>query len=157
NALLFTIRKFALPALLLLCGAVLINSAYEDWTGARQTEMLMASAQRGKAELAAQRIASFVGELKAQIGWVAYAKFDSLPADQRRFDYVRLLRQVPAITELSQLDRDGREQLLVSRLAVDIVDSAKDRSGEPAFVQGKAQGVYTGPLYFRKGSEPYLT
>ena len=88
---------------------------------------------------------------------MAYAQFDALPADQRRFDYVRLLRQVPAITELAQLDRTGHEQLHVSRLSMDVVGSNQDRSAEPAFVEAKANKVYYGPVYFRKGSEPYLT
>ena len=55
------------------------------------------------------------------------------PVEQRRFDYVRLLRQVPAITELVQLDAQGREQLKVSRLAMDVVGSGTDHSAEPAF------------------------
>ena len=68
-----------------------------------------------------------------------------------------MLRQVPAITELVQLDRDGREQLRVSRLSMDVVGSGTDRSAEPAFVEAKAHKVYFGPVYFRKESEPYLT
>ncbi|MBS0524751.1 MAG: GAF domain-containing protein [Proteobacteria bacterium] len=96
-------------------------------------------------------------EIERQIGWVAYAQFDSLPADQRRFDYVRLLRQVPAITELAQLDRAGHEQLHVSRLSMDVIGSNADRSNEPAFIEARAHKVYYGPVYFRKGSEPYLT
>ena len=39
---------------------------------------------------------------------------------------MRLLRQVPAITELIQLDDSGKEQLKVSRLAMDVVGSDKD-------------------------------
>jgi hypothetical protein len=151
------IRRLALPALLLICSGLLITSAIDTWRSWRQTEALMASVQREKAENAAQKIESFVRELERQIGWVAYAQFGSLPVEQRRFDYVRLHRQVPAITELSQLDRDGREQLRVSRLSMDVVDSAKDRSAEPAFIEANANKVYFGPVTFRKGSEPYLT
>ena len=104
-----------------------------------------------------QTIESFVKEIERQIGWVAYAQFDALPAEQRRFDYVRLLRQVPAITELAQLDRTGHEQLHVSRLSMDVIGSGTDRSNDPAFIEAKAHKVYYGPVYFRKGSEPYLT
>jgi len=64
---------------------------------------------------------------------------------------------VPAITELVQLDRQGREQLRVSRLSMDVVGAGTDRSAEPAFVEAIANRVYFGPVYFRKESEPYLT
>ncbi len=80
-----------------------------------------------------------------------------LPVEQRRFDYVRLLRQVPAITELVQIDRQGREQLKVSRLSMDVVGSGADLSKEPAFVEALAHRVWFGPVYFRKESEPYMT
>ena len=55
--------------------------------------------------------------------------------EQRRFDALRLLRQVPAITELSQLDATGQEQLRVSRLAMDVVGSGTDYSHEPKFTE----------------------
>ena len=151
------IRRLALPAVLLLVSALMINAAIDVWRSWQQTEALMASVQREKAEVAVLRIDSFVGEIERQIGWVAYAQFASLPVDQRRDDYVRLLRQVPAITVLSQLDRQGHEQLHVSGLAMDVVGSDTDRSAEPAFTQAKADKNYYGPVSFRRGSEPYLT
>src|SRR5262249_54987112 len=113
--------------------------------------------QKEKAEAAAQRIESFVRGIENQIGWVTQAQWASLSVENRRFDYIRLLRQVPAITELVQLDRQGREQLRVSRLTPDVVGAGTDRSAEPAFVEAIANRVYFGPVYFRKESEPYLT
>jgi hypothetical protein len=151
------VRKVVLPVLLLVCSALVLNSAWETWTSWKQTEALMVSLQREKAEAAAQRIGSFVSEIERQLGWVASAQWAALPIDQKRFDYVRLLRQVPAITSLVQLDREGREQLNVSRLSMDVVGSGVDRSTEPAFADTKTKSVYFGPLYFRKQSEPYIT
>jgi hypothetical protein len=153
----FTVRKFALSALLLACGALLANGAVEAWNSWRQTERLMESAQRERAEVAAQRIASFLSEVERQIGWVAYAQFAKLPPGQRRFDYVRLLRQVPAIAQLTLLDEKGHEQLAVNRLSMDVVDSDIDRSTEPAFVAITKNRLYVGPVYIRRASEPYLT
>jgi hypothetical protein len=153
----YSLRRYGLPAFLLVCSALLLNGAMETWNSWTQTEALMVSAQRGKAAAISQKVTSFMNELERQIGWVAYAQFAKQPAEQRRLDYVRLLRQVPAITDLSQLDRDGHEQLNVTRLSVDVVDSNRDRSQEPAFVQLKGKRLYVGPLYFRKGNEPYLT
>ena len=66
-------------------------------------------------------------------------------------------RQVPAITELVQLDRQGREQLKVSRITMDVVGGGTDLSKEPAFVEAMAHRVWFGPVYFRKESEPYMT
>ena len=141
----------------MVCSAVLIKSAVDVWQTWQQTEALIAQLQREKAEAASQRIESFVRELERQIGWVAQPQWLKLPVEQRRFDYVRLLRQVPAITELAQLDGDGREQLKVSRLAMDVVGSEVDRSAEPAFVKALANRVHWGRVSYRKASEPYMT
>jgi signal transduction histidine kinase len=113
--------------------------------------------QREKAEAAAQKVESFVREIEHQIGWVAYPQWAALPVEQRRFEYVRLQRQVPAITELTQLDRNGHEQLKVSRLSMDVVGGDVDRSTDPAFTEAIANKVYFGPVYYRKESEPYLS
>ena len=141
----------------LVTGVLVINAALDLYFVYQDNRRASINVQREKAEAAAQRIESFVRGIENQIGWVAYAQFASLPAEQRRFDYVRLLRQVPAITELVQLDRQGREQLRVSRLSMDVVGAGTDRSTEPAFVEAMAHKVWFGPVYFRKESEPYFT
>ena len=77
--------------------------------------------------------------------------------NQRRFDYFWFLRQVTAITEISQLDASGKEQLRVSRLGRDVVGSQADFSRDPKFLQARAGKVYFGPVYFRQESEPHMT
>src|SRR3954462_101913 len=119
----------------LVFGVLVINAALDLYFVYQENRRASIEVQREKAEAAAQRVESFVREIERQIGWVAYAQFAALPPEQRRFDYARLMRQVPAITELIQLDRQGREQLLVSRLSMDAVGAGTDRSVEPAFVQ----------------------
>jgi hypothetical protein len=76
--------------------------------------------------------------------------------EQRRFDALRLLRQVPAITELSFLDASGIEQLKVSRLAMDVVASKTDLSQDPRFTKAVAHKVYYGPPYIWR-SDLYMT
>ena len=69
--------------------------------------------------------------------------------EQRRLDALRLLRQVPAIIELAQLDSAGKERLRVSRVAMDVIDSRVDRSNEAAFAEAVARKIYRGPVHFR--------
>jgi len=157
----FTAQRLVVPAALLICSALLVKSAADVWENWRQSEALMASLQREKAESAAQRMDAFKSELERQVGWVTSAQWTSLPVEQRRFDYVRLLRQVPAITSLTLLDGKGHEQLVVDRLTMDKVNSDVDRSAEVPFIkaiEGYASGAsYWTPIYYRKGTEPYVT
>jgi signal transduction histidine kinase len=141
----------------LVTGVLVINAALDLYFVYQDNRRASIEVQKEKAEAAAQRIESFVREIERQIGWVAQAQWAALPVEQRRFDYVRLQRQVPAITELVQLDRQGHEQLRVSRLSMDAAGAGTDRSTDPAFVEAMANRVYFSPVYFRKESEPYLT
>ncbi|MFL5077911.1 MAG: GAF domain-containing protein, partial [Microvirga sp.] len=113
--------------------------------------------QREQAEAAAAKIGQFVKEIEGQLGWTVQLPWSASTLEQRRFDALRLLRQVPAITELSQLDSTGKEQLRVSRLAMDVVGSGLDLSKDPKFAETVAKKVYYGPVYFRRESEPYMT
>jgi hypothetical protein len=64
---------------------------------------------------------------------------------------------VPAITDIAQLDAQGREQVRVSRVAADAIGSQTDFSRDPIFVEAIAKKRSQGPVYFRRESEPYMS
>ena len=66
--------------------------------------------------------------------------------EQREIDYLRLLRNVPAIGEIAHLDGSGKEQLRVSRLALDATGSQEDYSQSPKFTVARAGATYFGPV-----------
>src|SRR5262249_11146026 len=84
---------------------------------------------------APQTMEEFVNQIESQVGWTTQLPWTDGTLDQRRFDALRLLRQVPAITELAQIDAAGHEQLKVSRLTMDVVGSGIDYSHKPEFTQ----------------------
>src|SRR5450432_3925341 len=59
---------------------------------------------RIQAEAATAAIGQFIREIESQIGWTTQLPWSAGTIDQRRFDGLRLLRQVPAILEVAQLD-----------------------------------------------------
>ncbi len=152
-----TMRRLAIPAVLLACSAFLVFSAVTVWQDWRRSEALLQAQQHEKAEVLAQRIEAFVGDVWRQLGWIGQAQWAALPVEQKRFDLVRLLRQTAAVGEVTFLDGDGHEQLEVSRLKMDVVGAGTDRSADPAFVEAKQNRFYVGPVYVRRNSEPYLT
>ena len=150
-------RKYLLWFIGLVSAALLINAGIEVAFSYRENQVMLARLQGEKADAAAQRIAQFIGEIERQVGWTTQGQWAAGSVDQRRFDYVRLLRQVPAITELRQLDAAGKEQLKVSRLALDVVASGTDYSRDALFNDALAHKISFSPVYFRNESEPYLT
>ncbi len=151
--------KYVVLFMILVSGALLTSGLIEIYFSYKENQTALVSLQREKAVSAASRIEQFIKEIEGQIGWTTHTSFapQGTALDQRRFDYLRLLRQAPSITEISHLDATGKEQLRVSRLAMDVVGSQTDFSQEPKFLEAKSGKVFFSPVYFRKESEPYMT
>ena len=137
--------------------ALLSNGIFEVFFYYREHKAALIRVQHEQAVAAAAKISQFIKELESQLGWTTQLPWSTGSIEQRRFDALRLLRQVPAITELAQVDSSGKERLRVSRLAMDVVDSGIDLSKEAKFAETVAHKVYYGPVYFRRESEPYMT
>ena len=137
--------------------ALLANGLFEVYFYYREHKASLIRVQHEQAEAAAAKIGRFVKEIESQLGWTTQLPWSGGSIEQRRFDALRLLRQVPAITELAQVDSTGKERLRVSRLAMDALDSGIDLSSDPKFTEAVARKVYYGPVYFRRESEPYMT
>jgi signal transduction histidine kinase len=137
--------------------ALLSNGIFEVFFYYREHKASLIRIQHEQAEAAAAKISQFIKEIESQLGWTTQLPWSAGSIEQRRFDALRLLRQVPAITELAQIDSAGKERLRVSRLAMDVVDSGLDLSQDPKFAEAVAHKVYYGPVYFRRESEPYMT
>lgn len=149
--------KFAVAFVGLVTLVLLINGAVDLFLNYGDAKRNAIEVQREKAHAAAERVEAFISEIESQIGWTTRAEWRRISPEQQRYDFIRLLRQAPAITEVAYLDPSGREQLRVSRLEPDAVGSGKDFSAAAAFTQAIAGKVWFGPVYFRRGSEPYMT
>jgi len=115
---------------------------------------------RLQAGVVAYKIDQFIGEIESQIGWTMQFPWSAGTIDQWRLVGSRLLRQVPAITKLSQLDAAGKVQASLSRPGVIAEPERLDDynySHDPKFTEAVAKGVYYGPVYFQRESEPRMT
>src|SRR5882724_9776363 len=135
-------RKYVALFLAVVCVALLSNGVFEIWFSYQEHKVSLIRIQHEQAEAAAAKIGQFIKEIESQVGWTTQLPWSAGTIEQRRTDGQRLLRQVPAITELAQLDASGKEQLRVSRLAMDVVGSQSDFSKEPKFVEAVARKVY---------------
>jgi signal transduction histidine kinase/CheY-like chemotaxis protein len=137
---------------------VLVPSGILDvWFSYQEQKDLLFRIQREQAKSAAQKIGQFVEEIEGQVAWTTQLPLGTESDDEWRFDAVRLLRQAPAVTEISQLDATGRERYRISRQAMDVIGSLSDFSHDPMFIAAMANKVYYGPVYFVHESEPYMT
>ena len=170
------VRKYVVVLLVLVGGVLMASSLVELYFAYQETKRAIVREERAKAAAAAAQIERFVKEIERQVRETTRAASDdpaaaqlgqgklafrgglgAALADQRELDFLRLLRDVPAISELSHLDVSGKEQLRVSRLALDAVGSQEDFSQAPKFLAARSGKTYWSPVHLRNGVEPYLT
>jgi signal transduction histidine kinase len=149
--------KLALVLIGLVSFVLIINGIVSVWLGYQEAKAVALRVQNEKAQSAAERVNGFVSDIENQIGWTTRAEWSRVGLEQQRYDFIRLLRQAPAITEISYLDRTAKEQLKLSRLEPDAIGSQKDFSEEEKFKRAVADKAWFSPVYFRRGSEPYMT
>jgi len=150
-------RKYLFLILALVCGALIISGGVGLYFSYQENKVALANLQREKAVSAAARIEQFVRQIEQQLAFAALPQLGVEGLEQRRIEFLKLLRLVPAVTDIAQIDPRGREQLAVSRLAMDVAGADKDRSQEPAFKNARPGQTWFGPVYFRKETEPYMS
>jgi signal transduction histidine kinase/CheY-like chemotaxis protein len=150
-------RKYVVMFAGVVCLALAINAASDIWFSYQAQKALLFNIQRGQAQFAAERISQFLNEVTAGLAWETQLSWSDNTLNEWQFDAARLLRQIPAISQIVQLDGAGREQFRSSREAPDVIKSGADHSHDPAFVEAQAHKSYFGPVYFVEESQPYMT
>ena len=150
--------KYAALIVALVGGALVTSGAISLYFSYGESKQALFALQREKADAAAYRIEQYVRGLEHEIGWTALPRVQegSSASEQRRIEFLKLLRQAPQITEAVWIDRDGREQVRVSRLAMDALSQSTDLKNDPRVLGSKNGRTYFGPVTFRKDTEPYM-
>ena len=150
-------RKYLLLVLSLVTAALLASSGIGLYFSYQEHRSALASLQNEKAIAAAARIEQYMRQVSQSVVFASMPQLDSADREARRLEFLKVLKQVPEVTDIAQLDETGREQIAVSRLGMDLVASQRDRSDEAAFREARRGQPWFGPVYFRKETEPYMT
>jgi class 3 adenylate cyclase/HAMP domain-containing protein len=145
--------KYVMSLVGLVVFVLAVNGATETWVSYRATKTTLIDAMSEKAEATAKRVDQSIFELERQISWVTRASVVTL--EQRRSDYAQLLNQISAVSQLSQLNGQGRELLRLSRTAIS-VNSNTDFAHDLRFTETVARGVSFSPAFF-SGTRPFMS
>jgi signal transduction histidine kinase/putative methionine-R-sulfoxide reductase with GAF domain len=169
-------RKYVVVLLVLMGGVLMASSLVELYFSYRETQRSIVRVERAKAVAAAAGIEQLLKEIETQVRETTRTASDDpdasqvgqgrlgfrqglgvAMAEQRELDFLRVLRNVPAVSELRHLDLAGKEQLRVSRLDPDVVGSQEDFSQKPRFLEARGGKTYWSPVYLKNEAEPYVT
>jgi signal transduction histidine kinase/CheY-like chemotaxis protein len=150
-------HKYVTLFILPVWGGLFAGGAMDIWMSYQDQTASLIRIQHEQADAAAGKIGQFIRDIQAQIGWTTQLPWADYALEEQRFDALRLLRLIPAITELARIDPSGHEQLHVSRMTETVLGGGADLSTKPEFVEAMAHKAYFGPVYFRRETEPYMT
>ena len=144
--------KYAMLIITVVGGVLIASGAIGVYSrGARSRRTCGAADREGAGRGDAHRAVHPRHRAPARLDGVSARRQRGDALEERRIEYLKLLRQVPAITELVWIGAEGREQLRVSRLAMDAVGAGTDLSKEPAFRGGARRHDLFGPVYVPQG------
>src|SRR3954469_10574673 len=151
--------KYLITFVALTTGVLLVSGVSQTYFTYQENVVVLGQLQHEKALVASATIEHFVGDIRALVSAATPPPRSSEASslEQREAEFRRLLRQAPAVTDVTYVDPEGREQLRVSRLSLNLLGSGLDRSREPSVAGARRSGSYFSPAYFRDGSEPYMT
>jgi len=169
------LRKYVRVLSVLVGGTLMVSGLAELYFSYAQAQRAIVDVEQAHATAVALRIEQFLSEVQEQVrdttrtasddpsagplGAAALGFREGLAAsiaEQRELDFLRVLRRVPAVSDLRHLDVAGREVIRVSRLHPDVMQSGADFSAAPEFVAAHRGATYWSPVRWRDDAEPYV-
>jgi signal transduction histidine kinase len=152
------VREYFLISVLLVGGGLIASGVVEIYFRYQESREQLALYQHEVAAGAAFKIERFVQEIHNTLKGATRSR-EIAPrglTPEFRFELEKLLLIAPAVTEAVALDDNGAVRVQVSRLRTALPE-AKSLSDTPSFRQAREGKSYFGPVYFVRGSEPYMT
>jgi signal transduction histidine kinase/CheY-like chemotaxis protein len=150
--------RFWLLVSLLLSGLMLAGAGIEARLAYLDSVAAAERAQRLEARAAADRISQYLGSIESQIRDAATLAWDSgaLSSADLQEEFHRVMKLVPAISEMRNVDSRGKERLYVSRTEKDRIDSRSDVP-EEILKRAQAAPIVYGPVVFHEGARPFVS
>ena len=155
------LRRYFLTSVLMIAGGLITSGILETYFRYQESREQLALLQQEVANVAALEIEQFIHDIETAMR--AATKYQDIARQgisaEYEFELRRLLYLAPAITEAAAIDADGVAQAHLSRSRAVSSDAPRNFAASPAFqqVRVRQRHPYFGPVYFVRGSEPYMT
>ena len=153
------IRNYFLIFVALIGGGMTLSGLTEIYFRSYETREQIGMFQGEIANAALAKIAQYILTIEGQMRSTSLseeiAEQGFTPAN--KFELLKLLYVAPAISEAVALDRNGGSRLHVSRFRAILPSEEPEYLKSAAFLQARQGATFFGPVYFVRGSEPYMT
>jgi len=153
------VRQYFFIFITLIGGGMIASGLLEIYFRYYESQEQIALVQAEVATGAALKIAQFILEIEGHMKTATLSRDIAnrgfSPA--YKFELMKLLYTVPAITEVRALDHNGAVRAYLSRFKTVPSDAQQHHSKSASFLQAGQGVTFFGPVYFIRDSEPYMT
>jgi signal transduction histidine kinase len=153
------VRRYFFVSVLLIGGGLVTSGLLEIYFRYQETRENLGQLQNEVTAAAAFKIERFVQEIHNTLKAATRGReiaHQGLTSDYKA-ELEKLLLVAPAVTEAVALGEKGTVVVQASRLRAILPEVTKDSAQSAAFQQSRQGKPYFGPVYFVRGSEPYMT
>jgi len=153
------VRHYFLISLILISGGLITSGLVELYFRYQESWEQLARLQHEITASAAFKIERFIQEIEHDLKAATKSReiTEKGLSPEYHFELRRLLVISRAITEAVAIDSEGVARVAVSRFTTVSPQGEKDYAASPAFQEARQGKSYFGPVYFFRGSEPYMT
>ncbi len=153
------VRHYFLISAVLIGGGLITSGAVEMYYRYRESLENLTQLHREVTAGAAFKIERFIQEIERTLRATTRSREIAQRglSPEYKFELERLLIVARAITEAVAFDLRGTERLRVSRFRTIGSQVQAEPSGSQVFQRTRQGHSYFGPVYFVRGSEPYMT
>jgi two-component system, NtrC family, sensor kinase len=151
--------RYAKVLAALLCTTILAFGSIQAVLSYREATRSVSQLQQAEARAAAAKIEEYLHAIERPLQYISRipVSSDSVLQDDQAEEFRRLLRTLPAISDIRSIDRDGREQMRVSRTEIDRIGSGIMLPDVNVWVKGNSAPIFYSAAYFRDGYDPYTS
>ncbi len=153
------VRHYFLISAILIGGGLIASGLLEIYFRYQESRDNLSLLQEEVAAGAAFKIERFLQEIEATMKAATRSR-EIAPkglTPEYKFELEKLLLIAPAITEAVALDANGAVRVQASRLRTILPEVKGEPTAAPSLKQTMQGRSYFGPVYFVRGSEPYMT
>ena len=153
------VRNYFFIFVTLIGGGMILSGLTEIYFRSYETREQIGILQGEVANGALSKIAQYILIIEGQMRSTSLSQqiAERGFAPTNKFELMKLLYVAPAISEAVAIDRDGAPRLHLSRFRAILPNEEPDYSKSAAFLQARQGATFFGPVYFVRGSEPYIT
>lgn len=149
-------RRYFISILSAVILPLLLMSGLDAWLGYSDQKLLLASLLRSEANAASNRVEDFLERIEIHLNETVHQPWDAGTIDEHYFDALDFLRRVPAALNVTLVDDQNVEQLFVSRVDLNRLESGQDMSDMTEIQNARKRHVWLSDMEYAGNTEPRM-